>query len=147
VDRAEIDSTTGGTLPEGGGYRGQRLGLTESGPGSMATLGRRVVALFIDWIAAMIISRALVGTPETTLESFATLGIFALEVTILTWLWGSSFGQRIVGLRVVGRTRRLGLIAALLRTVLICIVLPPLIWDADGRGLHDRAVDSVVIRS
>jgi uncharacterized RDD family membrane protein YckC len=88
-----------------------------------------------------------VGTPESTLESFATLGIFALEVTILTWLWGSSFGQRIVGLRVVGRTRRLGLIAALLRTVLICVVLPPLIWDADGRGLHDRAVDSVVIRS
>jgi uncharacterized RDD family membrane protein YckC len=88
-----------------------------------------------------------VGTPETTLESFATLGIFALEVTILTWLWGSSFGQRIVGVRVVGRTRRLGLIAALLRTILICIVLPPLIWDADGRGLHDRAVDSVVIRS
>ena len=87
------------------------------------------------------------GSPETTLESFATLGIFAVEVTILTWLWGSSFGQRIVGVRVVGRTRRLGLVAALLRTVLICIVLPPLIWDADGRGLHDRAVDSVVIRA
>ena len=113
----------------------------------MATLGRRVGALFIDWIAAMLISRALVGTPETTLESFATLGIFALEVTVLTWLWGASFGQRIVGLRVVGRTRRLGLIAAALRTFLICIVIPPAIWDADGRGLHDRAVDSVVVRA
>jgi uncharacterized membrane protein required for colicin V production len=113
----------------------------------MATFGRRVVALFIDWIAAMLISRALVGTPGTTLESFATLGIFAVEVTILTWLWGSSFGQRIVGLRVVGRTRRLGFVATLLRTVLICIVIPPVITDADGRGLHDRAVDSVVIRS
>jgi hypothetical protein len=113
----------------------------------MATLGRRVAALFIDWVAAMIISRALVGTPETTLEQFATLGIFALEVTVLTWLWGSSFGQRLVGIRVVGRTRRLGLVAAALRTLMICIVLPPLIWDADGRGLHDRAVDSVVVRS
>jgi RDD family len=133
--------------PEEDGYRGQRLGLPESGPGSMATLGRRVVALFIDWVAAMIISRALVATPETVLEQFATLGVFALEVTVLTWLWGSSFGQRLVGLRVVGRTRRLGLVAATLRTVLICIVIPPLIWDADGRGLHDRAVDSVVIRA
>jgi uncharacterized RDD family membrane protein YckC len=113
----------------------------------MATLGRRVVALFIDWVAAMIISRALVANPETVLEQFATLGIFALEVTVLTWLWGASFGQRLVGLRVVGRTRRLGLVAATLRTVLICIVTPPLIWDADGRGLHDRAVDSVVIRA
>jgi uncharacterized RDD family membrane protein YckC len=113
----------------------------------MATLGRRVVALFIDWVAAMIISRALVANPETVLEQFATLGIFALEVTVLTWLWGASFGQRLVGLRVVGRTRRLGLVAATLRTVLICIVIPPLIWDADGRGLHDRAVNSVVVRA
>lgn len=137
----------GGPLPEDSTYRGQRLGLPESGPGSMASTGRRVVALFIDWIAALLISRALVGTPETTLESFATLGIFALEVTVLTWLWGSSFGQRLVGIRVVGRSRRLGLIAALLRTALICIVIPPVIWDADGRGLHDRAVDSVVIRA
>ena len=96
MDRAEIETTHGGPLPEDPAYRGQRLGLPESGPGSMATLGRRVVALFIDWFAAMIISRALVGTPESTLESFATLGIFALEVTLLTWLWGSSFGQRIV---------------------------------------------------
>jgi hypothetical protein len=113
----------------------------------MATLGRRVVALFIDWVAAIIISRALVGAPETTLESFATLGIFALQVTALTWLLGSSFGQRLVGIRVVGRSRRLGFIAAALRTFLICIVIPPVIWDADGRGLHDRAVDSVVVRA
>jgi uncharacterized RDD family membrane protein YckC len=146
----DVDGTgpvTGVPQPEEDGYRGQRLGLPESGPGSMATLGRRVVALFIDWVAAMIISRALVADPETVLEQFATLGIFALEVTVLTWLWGASFGQRLVGLRVVGRTRRLGLVAATLRTVLICIVIPPLIWDADGRGLHDRAVDSVVIRA
>ena len=147
MDAADSGSATGEPLPEDVTHRGQRLGLPEAGPGSMATFGRRVVALFIDWIAAMLISRALVGTPETTLERFATLGIFAVEVTILTWLWGSSFGQRIVGLRVVGRTRRLGFVAALLRTVLICIVIPPVIWDADGRGLHDRAVDSVVIRS
>jgi hypothetical protein len=147
MDRADAGSPTAGPVPEDAAYRGQRLGLPESGPGSMATLGRRVVALFIDWIAALIISRALVGTPETTLEDFATLGIFALEVTALTWLWGASFGQRLVGLRVVGRTRRLGLIAAALRTLLICIVIPPAIWDSDGRGLHDRAVDSVVIRA
>ena len=147
MDAADNGPATDGSFPEDVTYRGQRLGLPPSGPGSMATFGRRVVALFIDWIAAMLISRALVGTPETTLESFATLGIFAVEVTILTWLWGSSFGQRLVGIRVVGRTRRLGFVAALLRTGLICIVIPPVITDADGRGLHDRAVDSVVIRS
>jgi hypothetical protein len=147
VDRADIGSSTAEGLPEDAAYRGQRLGLPESGPGSMATTGRRVAALFIDWIAATLVASALVGTADTTPERFATLGVFALEVTVLTWLWGSSFGQRLVGVRVVGRTRRLGVIAALLRTVLICIVIPPLVWDADGRGLHDRAVDSLVVRA
>ncbi len=113
----------------------------------MATMGRRIAALFIDWIAATLIARALVGTPETAAESFATLAIFAVEVTLFTWLWGASFGQRVVGVRVVGRTRRLGLIATTLRTALICIVIPAVVWDSDGRGLHDRAVDSVVVRA
>lgn len=128
-------------------YHGQSLGLPPSGAGSMARIGRRVVALFIDWFAALIVARALVGTPQNTAESFATLGIFALQVALLTWLWGSSFGQRLVGLRVVGRSRRLGLIGSMLRTALICLVIPPLVWDSDGRGLHDRAVDTVVVRA
>ena len=147
MDQSDVDPATDGPLGQDASYPGQRLGLPETGSGSMARLGRRVVALFIDWIAATLIARALVGEPQTTLESFTTLGIFALEVTILTWLWGASFGQRIVGIRVLGRGRRLGLIASALRTLLICVVIPPLIWDADGRGLHDRAVNSVVLRA
>jgi uncharacterized RDD family membrane protein YckC len=147
VDREDIGSWIGGPLPESDSYRGQRLGLPESGPGSMAGTGRRVVALFIDWFAALIVSRVLVGTPETTLESFATLAIFFVEVTLLTWTLGASFGQRLVGLRVVGLTRRLGFTGAAIRTLLICLVIPPLIWDADGRGLHDRAAGTVVVRA
>lgn len=147
MDQSAVDPATDGPAGQDAGYPGQRLGLPETGSGSMARLGRRVVALFIDWIAATLIARALVGEPQTTLESFTTLGIFALEVTILTWLWGASFGQRIVGIRVLGRGRRLGLIGSALRTLLICVVIPPLIWDADGRGLHDRAVNSVVLRA
>jgi hypothetical protein len=34
-----------------------------------------------------------------------------------------------------------------LRTLLICLVIPALVLDSDGRGLHDRAVDSVVLRA
>ncbi len=128
-------------------YHGQRLGLPADGPGSMARLPRRIVALFIDWFAALLIAGALVEGPQSTAQSFATLGIFAAQVALLTWLWGSSFGQRIVGIRVVGRSRRLGLVGSALRTVLICLVIPPLIWDDDGRGLHDRAVDSLVVRA
>lgn len=147
MDRRDLGTWIGGPLPEGSDYRGQRLGLPESGPGSMAGTGLRVLALMIDWLSALVLSRLLVGEPQSALESFATLGIFGLQVALLTWLSGASFGQRIVGLRVVGRTRRLGFTGAVLRTLLICLLIPPLVWDADGRGLHDRAVDTIVVRA
>jgi hypothetical protein len=123
------------------------LGLPKSGPGSRASTGRRAAALLIDWIAALLVARLLFPALEYGSQpaGLATLGVFALEVTILTWLTGSSFGQRLVGVAVVGRSRRLGLVAVALRTLLICLVIPPVIWDGDGRGLHDRAVDSVVV--
>ena len=133
-----------GTAPD---YRGQALGLPEQGPGSMASTGSRVLALGIDWIACLILARVLFGAPDSALSSFGTLFVFFIEVTLLTWLTGASFGQRIAGIRVVGRSRRLGLTGAAIRTLLICLAIPPLVWDADGRGLHDKAVDSVVVRA
>ena len=147
MDRQDVGSWIGGPLPESDGYRGQRLGLPESGPGSMAGTGRRVVALFIDWLSSLLVSSVLVGDPDSSLESFATLIIFFVQVTLLTWLLGASFGQRLVGVRVAGLHRRLGFTGSAIRTLLICLVIPPLIWDADGRGLHDKAVGSVVVRS
>jgi hypothetical protein len=148
MDRADVGSWIGGPLPEGSEHRGERLGLPADGPGSMAGTGRRVLALLIDWLGAYVISLALLGgLPRTPVESFLTMGIFLVEVTLLTWLIGASFGQRLLGIRVVGRTRRLGLTGAALRTLLICLAIPPLIWDADGRGLHDRAVDSLCLRA
>jgi uncharacterized RDD family membrane protein YckC len=153
MDRRDVGSwITGDTAAtedqaSGPAYRGERLGLPESGPGSMASTGLRVLALVIDWFACMVIARVLFGAPDSALGSFGTLFVFFIEVALLTWLTGASFGQRIVGIRVVGRSRRVGFTAAAIRTLLICLAVPPLIWDADGRGLHDRAVDSVVVRA
>lgn len=147
MERSDVGSWIGGPLPTGAKWRGERLGLPESGRGSMAGAGVRVGALFIDWLAALLVSRTIVREPTTALESFTTLAVFGLEVALLTWLSGASFGQRILGLRVVGLHRRLGLTGSLLRTILICLAIPPLIWDADGRGLHDRAVGSAVVRA
>ena len=131
------------------GYRGERLRLPESGSGSLSPFGRRLGALVIDWVAANLVTlfvargRLAYGSPDF---SAAVLGIFALEVFLLTWLAGASFGQRLVGIRVVALDRgRVGPIRALSRTVLICLAVPPLIWDRDGRGLHDRAVLTAVV--
>ena len=106
------------------------------------------MALLIDWLAAtgvslLVFREVAYGSVES---SFAVLALFALEVIVLTWLIGGSFGQRLLGLAVVrmdGSPLSLG--RAVLRTLLLCLVIPAVVVDSLGRGLHDRAVDSVVI--
>ncbi len=126
------------------GYKGQRLGLPESGPGSVAGMGRRFVALLVDWLACVLVARLIsAGDPGPALP----LVIFFIEVALLTALMGSSFGQRILGIRVVSlKTGRLDPMRAALRTLLICLVVPPLVFDRDQRGLHDKAANSVAVR-
>jgi uncharacterized RDD family membrane protein YckC len=135
-------------------FRGQRLGLPEDGPGSVASFGRRILALFIDWIAAsFIVTFASTGAygfgspPENTAVGQAlVMGVFALEVVILTGVGGASLGQRLCRMAVPGLDGRpIGLLKALVRTALLCLVIPAVIWDRDGRGLHDKAVGSVVV--
>ena len=119
-------------------------------PGEPATLGRRVLALGLDWLMSIGVSLVLLrdvayGSGES---SIWVLAIFVTEVVVLTWLTAASFGQRILGLSVV-RTdgTRIGLGRVILRTLLICLVIPAVVIDPSGRGLHDRAVGSVVLRS
>jgi uncharacterized RDD family membrane protein YckC len=42
--------------------------------------------------------------------------------------------------------RPVSLLAALLRTALICLVVPPLIYNKDRRGLHDLVLGTVTVR-
>lgn len=127
------------------GFKGERLGLPESGPGSVAGMGRRFLALTIDWLACFLVANLISSTSPP--PAFLPLVIFFAEVAVLTALTGSSFGQRIVGIRVISLTRgRLDPARTALRTLLLCLVVPPLIFDRDQRGLHDKAADSVAVR-
>ncbi len=113
-----------------------------------AGLGRRVLAILIDWVASLLVVRLIFPDMQYpgNDSAVAILGVFYLEVTLFTWLIGSSFGQRIVGLAVIREAGgRLGLPAIALRTFLICLVIPALVYDSQGRGLHDRAAGSRVV--
>jgi uncharacterized RDD family membrane protein YckC len=153
VDRRTLGSwlSTPGQSPEilapPQDYRGQRLGLPPSGPGSVAPVGLRVIALLADWFSALILTGFLgvkFGQPEFGLIS---LLIFAAQVAVLQTLTGSSFGQRLTRIAVVRVDGgQLGLLPLLLRTALICLVIPPVVWDHDTRGLHDRAARTVCVR-
>ena len=118
-------------------------------PTEAAGLLRRVLALLIDWFASTVVALLAVGVGSygSGSDALATLIVFVLEVVILTWLTGASFGQRILGLRVVAMDGgRVTFPRVLLRTLLICLVIPDLVMDSQGRGLHDRAAGSIVVR-
>jgi uncharacterized RDD family membrane protein YckC len=132
----------GGRRNEPGSYAGQRLGLPEHGPGAVAGFGSRIVAYLIDSGACALIAYGLLRDQRFTLL------VFAVEVLALTWLAGGSAGQLVRGLRVVRLDGRpIGLWPSALRTGLLLLLIPALIWDRDGRGLHDKAAGSLVVRS
>ena len=114
-----------------------------------AWFGRRVVAFLIDWFASVLV--ALLAFPQFPYGSngsmLATLAVFVVEITVLTWLTGASFGQRLVRLRVVSIDGgRVPLWRVLVRTLLICLVIPAVVYDDYGRGVHDRLAHTRVVR-
>ena len=123
------------------GYPGEKFGLPEEGPRSVAGMGRRVGALLIDWAICTLIAVALFH------DQYWTLAVFAVQVYLLTALTGLTIGKRLAGIRVVRLDGKpVGLLWGLVRTVLLLTVIPPLVTDRDLRGLHDRAANTIVIR-
>lgn len=113
---------------------------------------RRVVALLVDWLASTLVVIAFVGTAkygETGSSAQAlVLLVFVAESAILTALAGGSFGKLVTRLRVVrvdGDPRPIGLLQAILRSVLVALVIPPLVYRPDGRGLHDMLAGSATV--
>ena len=127
-------------------YRGQRLGLPESGPGSLATQGRRLGALVVDWVIAEVIAVAFGWHPSSAQGQWGTIAIFGAEHLVLLSIWGATLGKRLFGLRVGKLGGPLTPLHVILRTVLLLLVVPAVIWDRDGRGLHDRLAGTVEIR-
>ncbi len=123
------------------GYPGEKFGLPEEGPRSVAGMGRRVGALLIDWAICTLIAVALFH------DQYWTLAVFAVQDYLLTALTGLTIGKRLAGIRVVRLDGKpVGLLWGLVRTVLLLTVIPPLVTDRDLRGLHDRAANTIVIR-
>jgi len=129
------------------GYRGKRLGLPEEGPGSIASVGRRLVAVLIDWLLSVLIAYGLISNHDTRAAQWWALVVFGCVGLVFLPLLGSTPGKRLLRLRVVRLDTggRLGVPAALVRTVLLVLFLPAVMWDRDSRGLHDKAARSVEI--
>jgi hypothetical protein len=123
-------------------WPGRSLGLPERGPRSVARVGRRIAAVWLDWLIALGIAFLLYGE-----NSWAILAIFfVLQVIFISTLSGS-IGHLIFGMRVVPLTPAwIGVVKPLARSALLCVVIPAVIWDRDQRGLHDRLIGTVLVR-
>ncbi len=129
------------------GYRGQGLGLPETGPGSIAPLGRRVVAILLDWGMCALIAYGLIADRQAASASNWTLVVFVVMAALAVGTQGMTPGKRLLGLRVIALNGgRLPFARAVLRTLLLGLLIPALVWDRDTRGLHDRFSGAVQIR-
>ena len=126
--------------------RGASLGLPAQGPGSLASFGTRIVAFFVDAIASAFIA-GLFTAPKLpgnwSLVSFSAITIVTLVA------FGQTPGMRVCGLRLAHpvQGRRLAVWRAVVRTALLLLLVPALLVDADGRGLHDRLSGTAVVRA
>lgn len=125
--------------------RGASLGLPAEGAGSLAAFGTRMGAFLIDSLAAALIA-GLFTAPD--LPGNWSLLSFALLTVAFLVLAGQTPGMRVLGLRLAHPRpgQRLALWRAVVRTGLLILLVPALLVDADGRGLHDRITGTAVVR-
>ena len=120
-------------------------------PFETASWARRILALVVDYAACWGVMLLIYGSDwfgSGSLPSVYLTLLFIGESSLLMALSGGSFGQLATRLRVVrvdGSGRPLSLLTALLRQVLICLVIPPLVFRPDGRGLHDLVCRSATV--
>ena len=103
----------------------------------------------------MLVSAAFFPDPHAASHSLvsgkpmATLAIWAVQHLILVATLGTTIGHRIFGLRVVrdDGVTPVGFAKAAIRTLMIALVIPAVVWDDEGRGLHDRAAGTRLIRA
>jgi uncharacterized RDD family membrane protein YckC len=125
--------------------RGAALGLPREGPGSLATFGQRIGAFLVDAFASALVA-GLVTAPDLPGNwSLLTFGVMTVVFLVAT---GQTPGMRLLGLRLAHPQQggRLAVWRAVVRTGLLVLLVPALVVDGDGRGLHDRLTDTAVIR-
>ncbi|WP_347060179.1 RDD family protein [Blastococcus sp. HT6-30] len=124
--------------------RGASLGLPSSGPGSLAPFGRRVGGYVVDAIGSAVIAWAITAPSGPGNWSLVVFGVLTVVTLVL---FGQTPGHRALGMRLAHPRpgARLAPWRAVVRTALLILLVPALLVDADGRGLHDRLTGTAVV--
>ncbi|MGI8869237.1 MAG: RDD family protein [Mycobacteriales bacterium] len=116
------------------------------GIGSTASAGQRVLGFAADALLSALVASIFTAPSLPRNLSVVVLG---LEYLVFTGFFGQTPGMRIVGIRLarIDDASMIGLPRAFVRTVLLLALVPAVIWNSQGRGLHDRAAGVAVVRS
>jgi uncharacterized RDD family membrane protein YckC len=134
-------------------YRGERLGFPESGRGALAPTGPRLFAFLVDAIASGLVAALFVphrgGSFADRLPGSWSLIPFVLDYVVGVTITGRTLGMYLTGLRIVRVSRDVAVdpLRIVARTALLCLLVPALVFDRDGRGMHDRMTDTAVVRA
>jgi uncharacterized RDD family membrane protein YckC len=142
-------SASAGTAED---YPGQRLGLPETGVGSVASMGRRFLAFVIDCVVAGLVAAAFVHphlADPASMQAQNYWGVVAwlLIAAVGVAFFGTTVGTALLRVRVVridGKAM-VGPLRAIPRAVLAALIIPAAIWNTDHRGLHDRLLGTIVV--
>ncbi len=133
-------------------YRGEKLGLPATGSGSISTGGARLGAFVVDALASGLIAALFVhggsGAAGRLPQSWSLVPL-AIDYLVGTLVAGRTLGMYLFGLRLVrvDRTTAVGPVRIVVRTLLLFLFVPAVVFDRDGRGLHDRLSDTAVVQA
>jgi hypothetical protein len=142
IEREDLGTWIEGTPTEEGYVRGARWGLPADGPRSVAGSGRRLISLFVDWGLVSLLSYLFFD-----FSNGMTLVLFACVNLLLITLFGSTPGQFALRVQVTPVRGRIPMVLrAVIRTALLMLVVPGMIWNKDGQPLQDVAAGTAVVR-
>jgi hypothetical protein len=135
-------------------YRGEKIGLPAAGRGSLASTGPRLLAFIVDALASGLVAALFVrqhhgGSLADRLPGSWSLIPFALDYIVGVLVAGRTLGMYLIGLRLirVGEDVAVDPLRIIGRTALLLLFVPALIFDRDGRGMHDRLTDTAVVKA
>jgi uncharacterized RDD family membrane protein YckC len=142
-----------GELRNPGTWPGSRLGLPQSGSGSVAPFSVRAFGFALDIVASALaagVVSAQLEDPSDLTRQLIPYGVLLLEQVILVALTGQTLGMRVMGTKVVRLSdvsRPPGFLTALARALPLLLTAGLAgFFTRDGRGAHDLVAGCAVLR-
>ena len=123
------------------------------GPGSVASIGRRLAAFAVDAVASAFIAGLFVRPDLPGLAGHLpgawSLIPLSFDYVLGLVLAGQTLGMRLLAVRVIrtDRSAPVGLGRTVVRTALLVLLVPAVVVDRSHRGLHDRVTDTAVVNA